>query len=102
MCLTRRHARDRGSGFARAALRAQNMGFSNPRKVTVLALIPLSLATFLGLLASRYWTMGLMGWAESFPKRETLSAHLIHLRCRCGSQGLNGDHGWMEIMDGKS
>jgi len=38
-----------------ASLRAQKMGFPNPRKVTVLALIPLSLGTFLGLLASRYW-----------------------------------------------
>ena len=46
------------------------MGFPNPRKVTVLALIPLSLGTFLGLFASRYWITGIMGWVKSSPKRE--------------------------------
>jgi len=40
----------------RASLRAQDMGFPNPRKAAVLALIPLLLGTFLGLFASRYWT----------------------------------------------
>jgi hypothetical protein len=44
--------------FPQGALRAQNVGFPDPRKVTVLALIPLSLGTFLGLLASHYWRKG--------------------------------------------
>ena len=38
-----------------STLQAQNVGSPDPRKVTVLALIPLSLGTFMGLLASRYW-----------------------------------------------
>jgi len=76
------------------------MGFPNPRKVTVLALIPLSLGTFLGLFTSCYWTMGLTGWVK--PKKRTQDASSLdslsemEMWMRMYMQmhmGLDGDHG---------
>ena len=83
------------------------MGFPNPRKVTVLALIPLSLGNFLGFFAFCYWTMGYRPSAGRYFQKES-PCRLVHLRCGfggvesgCGCRGerlmemgSDGDHGF--------